>query len=428
MHKRLNNNKGFALFFTVLISLLIVSGLASAVVILVYNRSKVALDSVKSSQAYYTAEAGIEDLLLKVKRNPNFPASAYSLAVSGNTAEINISEAIGGSRIITSSGNASQRIRKVRVVYSITADSVSFHYGAQVGEGGMEMGNNSRVRGNVYSNGNIVAPSGTGYIDNTLVVAGNGNKMDSISVGEDASAHTCVDSSVAGNLTYVSGGSAASCSAGGTISSQPNQIDLMPLPISSEMINEWKADASAGGIITTDMSYSTASNYLGPVQIGTPSSPKNLTIDTNGVLRITGTVYVTGNLTINNNGILTLDPASYGSLSGSVIADGLISISNNAVLNGSGLAGSYILLLSTNSSVDPASPAVYIRNNAQGAIFYASNGLIYLYNNMLAREVTGYKIKINNNAEIQYEAGLQNALFSSGPGGSWEIQSWEEVE
>jgi hypothetical protein len=72
---------------------------------------------------------------------------------------------------------------------------------------------------------------------------------------------------------------------------------------------------------------------------------------------------------------------------------------------------------------------INIRNNSAGsAIYYANSGLIYLKNNMVAREVTGYKIQIENNAEIQYESGLEEANFSSGPGGSWEIVSWREEE
>jgi hypothetical protein len=69
-----------------------------------------------------------------------------------------------------------------------------------------------------------------------------------------------------------------------------------------------------------------------------------------------------------------------------------------------------------------------VNNNAAGAIFYTSNGLILLSNNMLAREVTGYKIQIDNNAVIEYESGLESSIFSSGPGGSWIVENWKETE
>ncbi len=47
---------------------------------------------------------------------------------------------------------------------------------------------------------------------------------------------------------------------------------------------------------------------------------------------------------------------------------------------------------------------------------------------MAAREVTGYKIQINNSAVIEYDAGLENANFASGPGGSWKLRRWREIE
>jgi hypothetical protein len=110
-----------------------------------------------------------------------------------------------------------------------------------------------------------------------------------------------------------------------------------------------------------------------------------------------------------------------------IIADGVITVENNVIISGSGQPGSYVLILSTKS--DTTNPVINIRNNSAGsAIYYANSGLIYLKNNMVAREVTGYKIQIENNAEIQYESGLEEANFSSGPGGSWKIVSWREGE
>jgi hypothetical protein len=162
---------------------------------------------------------------------------------------------------------------------------------------------------------------------------------------------------------------------------------------------------------------------MGPIQIGTLAQPRNLTLSNNATLKVTGTIYVTGNITTGNNSKIQLD-VSYGSLSGVVIADGVITVANNTILTGSGQAGSYILVLSTKSGTG----AITVGNNALGAIFYTSAGGVTLSNNMKAREITGYQITLSNNAIVQYESGLENANFSNGPGGSWNITSWEEIE
>jgi hypothetical protein len=349
-------------------------------------------------------------------------SSPYSFKLGNGTTTVEISDIIGGSRTITSKGNISNTIKKIQVVYAISKQKVSFYYGAQVGAGGLIMGNGSKVLGNVYSNGSVI---GGGMIQNSIIVAGNGNRIEGITVGEDATVFTCKNSIINGNLTYVSGGSVQNCQVKGSISIRPNEIPPRDLPISQSQIDKWKGEAANGGVTTTDISIS-GTKILGPIQIGTSSNPKNLTVQNGATLIVKGTIYVTGNITFSNGSTIKLD-SSYGSLSGVIISDGVITVENNVIISGSGQPGSYVLILSTKS--DTTNPVINIRNNSAGsAIYYANSGLIYLKNNMVAREVTGYKIQIENNAEIQYESGLEEANFSSGPGGSWEIVSWREIE
>jgi len=421
------NNGGFTIILATFLVLVVGLMIVLSMGYIGLNDIKIARNNTYSAKAYYIAEGGIEDSLLRIRKGLNFFQNS-SLTLGDGNATIEISDPIGGARTITATGDKSSRFRKIRVVYTITTDSISFYYGVQVGEGGMEMGNNSRVKGNVFSNGNIIAPNGKGYIDNSVVVAGSGNKIKGLEIGGDAFVHTCEDSIISGDLTYVSGGSLINCTAGGTIKDQPNQIDPVEMPISLALVDKWKQEAAIGGIIPTDVTYNAISTSLGPIQIGTPTEPKNLIVTNNTQLKITGTIYVTGNIIFDNNSIIELDRDAYGAFSGIIVADGRITTQNNAVLRGTGEASSYILILSTNNSLSEASPAISISNNATGAIFYTTSGLVFLNNNMKAREVTAYKIKINNNAEIQYESGLESAIFSSGPGGSWKVTEWREIE
>jgi len=419
--KNKNSKNGFAALYLTVLILAVIIAISVSISILTFGQQKISQNITKSSQAYYASEAGVEDVLLRLVKKMNW-SSPYNLKVGNATATVEISDIVGGTRTITSKGNSLNRIRKIQIVYAISTQQVSFHYGAQVGEGGMIMGNGSQVLGNVFSNGSV---TGGGTIQNSIIVAGNGNKIDGITVGNDATVHTCKDSNIDGNLTYVSGGSIQNCTVGGATSTRPNEIELQPLPISQSQIDEWEEDAAAGGVITTNISIS-GTKILGPIQIGTSTNPKNLTVENGATLIIEGTVYVTGDITFNNNATVNLD-SSYGSLSGIILTEGVITVENNVILNGSGQAGSYVLLLSTKN--DTTNPVIDIRNNAAGSvIYYANSGLIYLANNMYAREVTGYKIQIANNAIIQYESGLEETNFSSGPGGSWEVTDWKEIE
>lgn len=414
-----NNQKGFAAFLITILVFTITFSIAVSIFILTYNQLKISRNIISSTKAYYLAEAGIEDALLRLTKGMNW-LSSYTLNISDGKADLEISDIIGGSRVITSEGNFSKRIKKVNVVYSISTDKINFYYGAQVGDGGMIMGNGSLVQGNVFSNGSV---TGGGTIANSITVAGNGNKIQGINVGENATVHTCENADITGTLYYISGGSIIACNYGAAVDKGPNEIEDIPLPISQSQIDEWLTGAAAGGLNLNDVSISGVQS-MGPIQIGTPAQPKNLTLTNNSILKVTGTIYVTGNITTANNSTIELD-VSYGPLSGVIIADGVITVENNTTLRGSGQAGSYVLLLSTKN--DATNPVINVRNNAGGAIFYTNSGLIFLKNNMTAREITGYKIQIENNTEIQYESGLQEATFTSGPGGSWEVVSWREI-
>jgi len=418
--ERMSYKNGFVVIFATLLILV-------AALIIVLSAGYISLNSVKSVRnnaysikSYYTAEAGIEDSLLRLVKGLNLPAS-NGLTINGGTATIQVSDSVGGSKSIISQGSILNRIRKIRVIYTINTDHVSFYYGAQVGDGGMIMENNSRVKGNVFSNGSIVGIGGKGYIDYSAKVATIGSRIEGLIIGQDAYTHNCKNCNIAGSL-YYSGGGQENCIAGQGIKEHPVQ-GPENLPISNEQINEWKADALKGGTFINNYTVLTGqTDYLGPRKIG-----GNLVLQNNSTLIINGTVWVTGNITLNNGSLLMLD-TSYGSTSGIIIADGRINIINGTNIQGSGQEGSYAMFISTNSSIDPASPAIDVMNNAQGAIFFSSAGLIRLHNNMLVREVVGYKLYLDNNAIIEYETGLEDTAFSSGPGGSWELSEWREVE
>lgn len=412
------NQGGFATFLIAILILMVILGISVSITVLILGRQRILRNVVESTQAYYISEAGIEDALLRLSKNMDW-SSSYTLSVDGGFATTEISNIIGGTRTITSQGDMNNRIRKTQVVYGVSSEKISFYYGAQVGDGGILMDDGSTINGNVFSNGSIVAGPNT-QITGTVWVAKEGNKIQGADIREDAYAHTCKDSIIGGSLTYVSGGSVINCVAGEAIKERPNNIEAKDLPITEGQIQNWKNDALSGGIISGDYILSeTSVASLGPQKI-----EGNLITQDQAQLFITGALWVTGDITMQNKSRVSLDRDTYGSLSGLIISDGILTLRDEAKALGSGEEGSYLLLLST-AAIDPA---MIIQDTFEADIIYTQNGWISIQDSVDVREMTGYGIHLKNNAEIFYEVGLEDSSFSSGPGGSWEVASWKEIE
>ena len=238
------------------------------------------------------------------------------------------------------------------------------------------------------------------------IVVGNGTTG-------DAYAPTVTNSTVRGNLYCQSGsGNNKSCN-----TSMPDPA-TQDFPISEEQITEWQDEAALGGMFIGNKSFSGITGTLGPLKI-----QGNLTLSNNAILTLNGTLWVTGNVSLSNNASIRL-ASGYGSAGGMVIVDGLTSISNNAVFAGSGTAGSYVMVVSTNNS----GSAISLSNNAGSVILYAPNGTVQLSNGAHVKQITANTIALSNNAIIDYEQGLADSTFTSGPGGGYEISDWEEIE
>ena len=416
--KKITNHaqqKGFAALFITILVLAIILGIALSIAILTLGEQKISRNIVKSSQAYYVAEAGIEDVLLRLSRIMKW-SSSYQLNIGDNFSNIEISEAIGGTRTITSSGNVVNRIRKLEIIYAIETTDVSFYYGAQVGDAGIKMENNSKIIGNVFSNGSLNGDLPHVIIEGTIKVAEAGKKIEGATITQNAYGDICENSDITGELHATT---QIECTYGSFIS-LTTPIDPLPLPISSSQIEKWKAEAAVGGIITGDYNLSgSATASLGPKKI-----EGNLIVQNNAILTITGTLWVTGDIDIKNLAQVRLDAAIYGNTSGVIISDGLIMLQNDSISSGSGLSGSYLMYLSTAAT----NPAINIKNNAKVDILYTNTGWIKVENNAAMRELTGYGIHIENNATVTYEIGLQDAVFTSGAGGGWQVASWREIE
>lgn len=406
--------KGYILSMVVFFILMIALSLAMSMAFLVASQQLKTTRATLAIQAYYGAESGIEEAMLRLRNNYNMSNLSYSFAVGNATANVVIGNIVNASRTINSSASLRGVNRMAGVQYSVDATKLEFHYGAEVGVQGLEMEKNSIINGNVFSNGVV---TGEGAIANNLIVANANTVSGSIAISGSVLAHNCVSPvSVGGNLIYVTGG-VHTCSVTGSTTARSSHIFSQSLPISDTQVTNWRNSATLGGTISGNYSLGndqTAS--LGPRRI-----TGNLVLGNNATLNVTGTLYVQGNITIGNNSTIRLD-SSYSTFSGIIILDGNMSTSNNTTFTGSGQAGSYLVILSTSNS----SSAIVINDDIAGAIFYAKNGKIIVDNNVVVEALVGDGIHLGNAARINYNSAFQNLFFIDELGGKWKITDWTE--
>jgi len=244
------------------------------------------------------------------------------------------------------------------------------------------------------------------------------SSIDDVDILLTAKANTITDSSVGGDAYYQT---ILNTTVVGT--SYPGSADppVIPLPISDANLADWRVDALVGGTIV--------GNCPGTAGCGATMGPVKIDGDvvvTNGdTLTLTGTIHVTGSITVSNNGSVDC-AAGYGTASCVLLSDGVVTVSNNAIFDGSGDPDSYIMVLSDVSGC--GTTAINLSNNAIGAIFYATKGLVDISNGADVTSVVGCTLNISNNGTVTYEVGVSDLDFSSGPGGGWKISTWKEVE
>jgi len=253
---------------------------------------------------------------------------------------------------------------------------------------------------------------------NGSIVGSSGSQWNPLHIGTisgTAQAHTVNYTNVTGNI-YCKTGTGNNNNTKQCID-QPDPV-YIAYPVSEANITEWQNEAESGGVYTGNYTVGYAGATLGPKKI-----VGNLTVSNGGTLTVTGTLWVTGNI-IMNGGSLTKLASSYGSDDGVILSNGTIAVSGGGQANGSGATGSYLMLLSLNDT----DSAMSISGGAGAVIAYAPYGMITISGGASLKEATGYKMLIDGNSSITYESGLTNNNFSSGPSGSWSIDSWQEVE
>jgi hypothetical protein len=192
-------------------------------------------------------------------------------------------------------------------------------------------------------------------------------------------------------------------------------------------MNSSDCDSFSGNTCTI-----TSGRSLGPIKV-----PFDLFIKTsNGVVTITGPVWVTGNITTQTGPTIQMS-SSLGSQNAAIIADNpsdqlgssIITLGQSTNFLGSGAPNSFVFMISQNRSAETggATPAITMKQGASALVGYASHGEIDLSQSVNLKELTGYKISLSQSASVTYDTGLPNLLFEAGPSGGYNIIDWAEI-
>lgn len=408
----MNNQKGFSVLFLSVLTTAVALTIGAAVFMAAFSSIKISRNSVKSAEAVAASEAGLEDATRRIKYALPY-SSSYSFPVGSTSASV-IVAADENTRTVESQGMTQSHAIKTQAVLSLSTSNTSFFYGVHVGDIGLTMGNGSTVAGNVFSNGKIVGSGTTqSTITGTAKAAGSG-RIEDIKVNGDAYGNKLEDCIVDGAAFYHK--QIINCPAG-SVQTLAQQIEPQNFPITQTQIDLWKQQAEAGGTVAGYSIENSSNVTLGPKKIN-----GSLSMGNSVTLTLGGTVWATGSISTGNNVIIQLDP-SYGSSSGVLILDGPMSFGNGVILRGSGQASSKLMVLSLYDGT-----AFSLGNTGNGDIFYAPNGTVDVGNGFVTEEVTAKGLLVGNNATITYESGLANSNFSSGPGATFEVTSWKEIE
>ena len=401
---KIQNSKqknGQAAITAVIFLLVIMLSVFSAVSGFAFKEAKAAEKNFRSRITFFSAEAGVDDAVYRLKRGKNV-SSSFSISLNGSISTTTVSDVLGYKQIV-SSGEFLESFRFLRSTL-INGEGVAFFYGAHVGQGGLHMSNTSQINGSVFSNG-VIDGANSAKITGDAVAVG---VISDMTIGS-STAGTAIAPSFS-NVTV----HGLAC---------PNQYcevensEVENFPISDFQITNWKNTAAAGGTFSGNYNLSGSQTaILGPKKI-----TGNLTLSNNTIVILTGPLWVQGNIILSNSAVIILD-VSYGSNSEVVVADGTFSTSNSANYQGSG-PGSYVVLITTSSNGN----AISINNSAGSLIAYAPNGTANVSNIAQLKQITANRVNMSNNSALNYESGLQNVNFVSGPSGGWTISEWKEV-
>ncbi len=441
---------------------LAVAGTAS---VLAAGEAQVSRSTTASEQTFQAAESGLNRALYQLAHDPS-PAS-YSVSMSGITVAYDIQPVAppGDPYDRTISVRAEDPTGKVRTL-EVTAHTNSYagslSYAIQAGVGGIVFDNTSKVYGDVYSNG-PVGPDGGGdageirqlnatYPGNVTIAGLNGivrskvldgsvraytiEAMDGTHglIAKDAYYQTLIGSVKANNGVEI----CSTVSDGTYCHRNQGQQPTKPLLITDEpadptsMVPRWVAEVTAGpnppldpsppakcpnkkeNVYFLKLNRNIRGNYYcvhdDPVTLGRQVINGSLYVGNHQTLTLTGDLYVTGNVIIDNDATVRVQPNAASTASWSIISEGVATVENGATLQGSGNPSSFLMVIVRSTATDAGGedPAIYASNNSTSVLFVAPNGMVKVKNLGHLRATVANVIKLGNNSDVTFNPNLTN--------------------
>ena len=385
-----------------------------------------------SKESFWAADAAIEDALYRHRGSKNYSDTEF-FVLDNNSVTTTRALVLDTYEftVVSRSGN----IYRKEFMELLIGGGASFNFGLQSGNGGIFMENTSSVRGNVFSNGTVEGANSNLVYGDIISAGPTGHVLNAHATGS-VWANTIEDSRVDIDAYYQT---IISPDVGGVL--YPGSADqaTASMPISDALIDEWKAEAEAGGVILSTDPECVSPPYVidSDITIGPVKIECDVIIDKNSTdVYLQGTIWIVGSLDTKSSPDIHVD-ASLDGKTVPIITDNpadrdsssKITLQNSATFSGYG-SNSYIILVSQNDSAENGGgeTAINLKNSASGDIlFYAAHGKLLIENSGSLKEATAYQIHLKNSAEVIYESGLANLLFTSGPGGGYIINKWTEI-
>ncbi len=189
---------------------------------------------------------------------------------------------------------------------------------------------------------------------------------------------------------------------------------IEPNPVADSAVSAWK-DQADDSVHSGDYTIGgSSSGTLGPKKI-----TGNMNVGASATLRISGTIWVQGNLVIDGSATMLPDATE----NYAIVVDGTISLGGSARILGS--SNSHILLVSTSS----ADPAVTISGSADDTVVSAPNGGLLVEGSGKVNVAAADHITLTGSAQIEYDPDVsQFDLESGSSGGEFQLKSWKETQ
>src|SRR3989344_2828378 len=387
---------------------------------------------IQSKMVQVTGDSVLEDVGYRIRFSMPYDL-IESINLNGGYATATVvNDVLNDTKTLSSESNISSSIRRAEVVLQ-KSETVTFSYAVQVGQGGLDLGNSSSVFGNVYTDGPVVGNNNV--VTGTVVSASTTGLINRILVGGDAYAHNISNSNITGDSYYYSPATYISSITHGIMHPGSPDMPTTTMPISDAMIDSWEQLAAAGNSISSPCPYKiTSSMSLGPTVI-------NCDVELSGsaVLTLQGPVWIKGNFVMSNTSEMRIDPSLGKSVAFIVdnpanrTTSSKILLKNSANFAGIPSPPAFILLISMSSAYNTGgaagTPAIIDQNSTTGdVLLYAPYGEVTLNNSVSVKSIVAKKLSLRNSARLLYTDGLESLIFYEGPGGSWDVNGWKEVE